>query len=239
MRLASKVGAWTYHSSVMTGGVVGAAPVGLDPADQRLERAAGLATRLPPKQVPVLGVAAERAATMARQVARLDGQLRRLVGERIARQPPIGQIDGLAPAPLRHRLARGSAQGVVILAEQRAAGGRRPTRRTAGPSGPRTLPGSGECRRPRPAPAPASRSARKLGDVAVERRGQLDHRPVGPEHVAQRVPQVLERLPQGGARLDLGRLAPEQAGQRLPALRPPLELEDTPGGPWLWRRAGA
>ena len=78
----------------------------------------------------------------------------------------------------------------------------------------------------------------KRGDVAVERSGELDHGPVGPDPVAERVPQVLEGLPQGGTRLDFGRLPPEKAGQRLTALRPTLELEIRQEGQGLGAERG-
>ena len=203
---------------------VGGAPIGFDPADQRLERPARLAARLLSKQVTVLGVPAQSGATVASQVARLDGQLSRLIRDRIGGQPPIGQIDGLAPAPLRHRLARGPAQDIVILAEQPTAGGRDPFVEERGPPYREPFQEAGNVERGGLRRRLVEKRA-KRGDVAVERSGELDHGPVGPDPVAERVPQVLEGLPQGGTRLDFGRLAPEKAGQRLTALRPTLELE--------------
>ena len=76
----------------------------------------------------------------------------------------------------------------------------------------------------------------KRGDVAVERSGELDHGPVGPDPVAERVPQVLEGLPQGGTRLDFGRLSSWRYARRARALAPSGGVT---GFPSLVARTGA
>ena len=66
----------------------------------------------------------------------------------------------------------------------------------------------------------------ELERVADRRIGQLDSGALGAQAFAQDLAQLLQRLPQRGSGLGLGRLPPEQAGQRLATVGPRLEHQE-------------
>ena len=140
----------------------------------------------------------------------------RLIGDLVAGEPPVGQLDGLPPAPLAHGLADKDPERSGVLEEKG----------TPGLCGPFVEPGGVPHRKFQETrhvhrgreDRLLRHTAAKLLGVAFDRLGQLDQAPVALDQFAQPRPELLKGLAQGGAGLLLRRLSPEQRRQGLPRM---------------------
>ena len=147
----------------------------------------------------------------------------RLVRERVAGKPSIGQLHGVPPAPLPHRITDQDAERRGVLEQERAPGLGDPILEAGRVTDREALEEAGHLRRRRQDRLLGHPAAELLG-VALDRLRQLDQPAVALHQLAQTGPELLERLPQRGARLVLGGLAPEQGGQGLAGMG--MRLQD-------------
>ena len=121
IRLDSNDGARAYHSSV-TGRASRGRRVRLHPARQVQQGPAGLTAGLPGQDRTVLREARDRGTAVAREVSCFHRQAGCLIGQGVAPEPALRQLDGLAPAPLAHRLTGQGAKRVLVLLKKFPAG---------------------------------------------------------------------------------------------------------------------
>ena len=107
--------------------------------------------------------------------------------------------------------------------------GRMPHREPAQEAG--RIPDESPARRRRHRPAP-------LGHIALPRLGQLGEGAVGPDHVAERGADGPERLPEGGSRLRLRGLPPEEPCQLLARVGSGLQCQEGEEGDGLAAERG-